>query len=69
MARAWLSTLLHIPIHMMWSSFYYNHTGVTILNFKNNANGITAPQCLCYSDMSHLYAHGPDMGYCNKFEV
>ena len=69
MARAWLSTLLHIPIHMMWSSFYYNHTGVTILNFKNNENGITAPQCLCYSDMSHLYAHGPDMGYCNKFEV
>ena len=25
--------------------------------------GFTAPKCLCYSDMSHLYAHGPDMHY------
>ena len=69
MARAWLSTLLRIPIHMMWSSFSYGHTGVTVLNFKNNANGITAPNCLCYSDMSHLYAHGPDMMYDNKYDL
>jgi len=63
MGRAWLSELLHIPIHIMWASFAYTHTGVTVLKFANNENGITAPQCLCYSDMSHLYAHGPDMGY------
>lgn len=69
MARAWLSTLLHIPIHMMWSSFDYHHTGVTIINFKNNMDGFTAPQCLCYSDMSHLYAHGPDMQYGNKYDL
>lgn len=64
-SRAWLSILLHIPVHMMWSSFAYTHTGVTILEFKNNANGITAPQCLCYSDMGHLYAEGLDMRYDN----
>ena len=63
MARAWISTLLHIPIHMMWSGFHYTHTGVTVLEFRNNEDGFTAPKCLCYSDMSHLYAHGPDMGY------
>ena len=47
----------------MWAGFHYTHTGVTVLEFRNNADGFTAPKCLCYSDMSHLYAHGPDMHY------
>ena len=68
-ARAWLSVLLHIPIHIMWSSFEYTHTGVTIVEFKNNENGTTAPRCLCYSDMSHLYAAGLDMIYDRKYEL
>lgn len=63
MARAWISTLLHIPIHLMWAGFHYTHTGVTVLEFKNNEDGFTAPTCLCYNDMSHLYTHGPDMHY------
>ena len=62
-ARAWLSVLLHVPIHIMWASFQYTHTGVTVLQFKNNENGITAPRCLCYSDISHLYAAGLDLKY------
>jgi len=61
MGGAWLSTLLHIPIHMMWAGFRITHTGVTVLEFRNYENGITAPKCLCYSDMSHLYAAGLDM--------
>lgn len=68
-ARAWLSVLLHIPFHIMWSSFSYTHTGVTVLEFKNNPNGITAPRCLCFSDMSHLYAQNEDMIYDNKTEL
>ena len=68
-SRAWLSILLHIPLHMMWSSFEYTHTGVTVIEFKNNANGVTAPQCLCYSDMSHLYASGLDMRYDGNLEI
>lgn len=68
-ARAWLSTLLHIPIHLMWAGFKYTHTGVTVVEFKNNANGVTAPVCRCYSDMSHLYAHGPDMIHDNECTV
>jgi probable phosphoglycerate mutase len=62
-ARTWLSTLLHIPLHLMWAGFSYTHTGVTVIDFKNHESGITAPQCLCYSDISHFYAHGPDMQY------
>ena len=68
-SRAWLSILLHIPVHLMWSDFGYTHTGVTILHFKNNADGFTAPKCLCYSDMSHLYAQGLDLKYDNGIEL
>ena len=69
MARAWISTLLHIPIHLMWSGFHYTHTGVTVLEFRNHPNGITAPVCLCMNDMSHLYQYGPDMIYDRRIEL
>ena len=69
MARAWICTLLHIPIHIMWASFDYPHTGVTVIEFRNNKDGFTAPKCLCYSDMSHLYAHGPGMHYGSQYEL
>lgn len=62
-ARAWLSVLLHIPVNMMWADFAYTHTGVTILEFHNFESGFTSPRCLCFSDMSHLYAAGLDMRY------
>ncbi len=64
-ARAWLSVLLHVPIHIMWSSFEYTHTGVTVVQFENNANGVTAPRCLSLCDLSHLYAEGLDLKYNN----
>lgn len=68
-SRAWLSILLHIPVHMMWSNFSYTHTGVTVLEFKNNENGVTAPKCLCFSDVSHLYAQGLDMIHDNDVRI
>ena len=63
MGRVWIASLLHIPLHLMWAGFRYTHTGVTVIEFKNNPNGLSAPACLCYSDMSHLYAAGLDMLY------
>lgn len=60
MARAWLSGLLHIPIHLLWSGFQITHTGITILEFANNENGYTAPLMRCFSDMSHLYVQKLD---------
>lgn len=68
-SRAWFSVLLHIPLHIMWSSFQYTHTGVTVVEFQNNENGITAPRCLCYSDVSHLYASGLDLLHDNRVEI
>lgn len=67
--RVWLSKLLHIPMHIMWSSFSLTHTGVTIVEFKNNENGFTAPKCLCLSDISHLYANGLDSIYDNGIRI
>ena len=69
MGRAWISTLLHIPLHIMWASFAYTHTGVTVIEFANNENGVTAPRCRCYSDMSHLFAAGLDMKHDNTIDV
>lgn len=68
-ARALCSVLLRIPPHVMWASFNYGHTGVTILEFKNKPEGVTAPRCLCYSDMSHLYAAGEEMTYNNTVPI
>ncbi len=67
--RAWLSILLHIPPHMMWADFGYSHTGVTVLDFEDYGTGFTSPKCLCYSDLSHLYAEGLDMIYDNRIEI
>lgn len=69
MGRLWISRLLHIPIHLMWAGFQMTHTGVTVLEFKNNENGVTAPYCRCFSDMSHLYAEGLDRIHDNTIEV
>lgn len=68
-AKSWLSTLLHIPIHVMWGGFDYNHTAVTVLEFANNENGVTAPRCLCFADVSHLYANGLDLIINNRTEI
>ena len=68
-SRAWLSSLLHVPLHLMWGSFIYTHTGITVLHFQNYESGFTAPRCLCYSDMSHLFAAGLDMKFDNGIEI
>lgn len=68
-SRTWLSSLLHVPLHLMWGSFIYTHTGVTVLHFKNYESGFTAPRCLCFSDMSHLFAAGLDMKFDNGIEI
>ena len=67
--RTWLSSLLHIPLHIVWASFQITHTGVTVIEFKNYESGFTSPRCLCLSDMSHLYKYGPDMIFENRWEL
>ena len=68
-SRAWISRLLRIPINIMWAGFDYEHSGVTIIEFENTENGITAPTCLRYSDTSHLYAEGIEPLLFEKAEM
>lgn len=68
-SMVWLSCLLKVPLHIMNGSFGISHTGVTVLHFMNHEDGITAPRCLCLDDLSHLYAHGPDLLYDGKFKI
>ena len=68
-SRAWVSVLLHIPVHIMWAGFDYEHSGVTIMEFENYENGITAPKCYCYSDTSHLYAEGIGCDFFERVEM
>ena len=69
LTKAWLSQLLHVPVHLWWSSVNINHTGVTVLEFKNYENGYTSPKMLCFSDMGHLYKEGLDMIHDNDVEL
>ena len=67
--RTWLSSLLHLPLHLTWADFVVTHTGVTVLYFKNYQNGLTAPRCLSFSDISHLYLAGLDTKADNGIEI
>lgn len=69
MGRLFVCHMLHIPVHLMWAGFQITHTGVTVIEFKNNPDGITAPKCLCFSDMSHLYSEGLDMIHDNDVSI
>jgi len=66
LGTSWLSHLLSISPILFWTSFNIAHTGVTIIEFVNNDNGITAPKCLVHSDMSHIYESGLPMLYSNE---
>jgi len=65
----WLAHLLGIPPHLVWSSFYMTHTGVTVLHFAQNPSGLITPRCLCLSDMSHLLDSGLPYRYNNNLLV
>lgn len=61
----WLSHLLRIPAPVLWTSFDISHTGVTVLRFDAGADGLCAPVCLCYSDLSHILKSDMPLQYNN----
>ncbi|MCL2277234.1 MAG: histidine phosphatase family protein [Treponema sp.] len=54
-SRILLSHALRIPFHIFCASFSVPHTGVTVLEYARNEDRLTAPRCLIFSDLSHLY--------------
>ena len=65
----WLSHLLAIPPVLFWSSFDISHSSITILHFKNNPDGWTAPVCIALGDTSHIYKEGLPMEFCNTIPI
>ena len=46
-----------------------NHSSVTILEFKNNPDGLTSPRCLGLSDISHIYADRLPLQFENQIDL
>lgn len=64
-----LSHLLGIHPVRFWTSFDISHSGVTILHFRNDPSGYTAPACLALSDLGHIYKEGLPMVYRNRLDI
>lgn len=63
---SWLATMLDIPYPAFWTSFDFSHTGMTVVEFKSDANGVCLPQVLTLSNDSHLYREGLPTKYNNR---
>lgn len=61
---AFLSCLLDIPYPMFTTHFDMCHTGVTVIEFRDN-NGYCVPKVLTLSQDSHLYREGLPTKYNN----
>jgi broad specificity phosphatase PhoE len=54
----WLSHILSIPTHLMWSTFWLPPSSVSTLLFEEHESGWATPRCTCMGDTSHLSAMG-----------
>ncbi|MDR1599420.1 MAG: histidine phosphatase family protein [Oscillospiraceae bacterium] len=65
----WMSHLLDVPPQIFWAGFDVTHSSVTILLFRDNPDGWTAPMCLCLSDTSHIYKEGLPLQHNNEIDI
>jgi probable phosphoglycerate mutase len=68
-SRVILSYALAIPFHIFCASFCIPHTGVTVLNLETTTDRITAPRCMMFSDLSHLYSSQLKNIYNNNLDI
>ena len=63
---AFLSALLNIPYPLFSTHFTMCHTGVTVIEFKAEADGTVFPKVLTYSNEAHLYEKRVPLVYNTK---
>ncbi len=63
-----LSSVLDIPLPMLMMRFEICHTGVTVLEFKDE-DGYCTPRVLTYSNDSHIYKEGLPSKYNNSVYI
>lgn len=68
-SKMWTAHLMCVPPHLMSTDFEFNHSSVTVMEFRNTASGLTRPRCLGLSDISHYYAEGLPMQFSNDIYI
>lgn len=66
--QAFLSCLLNIPYPMVCTRFGINHSGVTVIEFREGRE-IIAPIMLTLSSDAHLYKEDLPTKYCNRIPL
>ncbi len=61
---AFLSHILDIPYPVFSVHFDTTHSGMTVIEFKNE-DGVCVPKVLTLSNDSHIYREGLPTNYCN----
>ena len=65
--KMFFSALLDIPYPMFSTRFEMSHTGMTVIEFTENKDGMVYPRVLQFSNDSHLYREGIPTNYKNMF--
>jgi len=66
---AFLSMLLDIPYPLYASHFDIGHSGMTVVEFSLNSEGLVIPKTLQHSNDSHLYKEGLPTKYQNAINI
>ncbi len=65
----WLSYLLGVPPHIFTCAASFTHTGISLLRFRDEGEGLAYPALLQHADLSHLLAEGLPCRYDNELDV
>lgn len=66
---AFLATVLDIPYPMVSLHFDMTHTGMTVIEFKDEGDGYAIAKALMVSNDSHIYRDGLPTRYCGEIYV
>ncbi len=66
---AFLSSLLDIPYNIFSTKFDLSHSSMTVIKFKEGADGFCIPQVLQLANDSHLYREGLPTKYNNRTPI
>ncbi|MBR7078414.1 MAG: histidine phosphatase family protein [Clostridia bacterium] len=64
-----LSLLLDIPYPLFSSHFDISHSGMSVIEFSVNGEGLVIPKCLQLSNDSHIYKEGLPTRYQNFIPI
>ena len=66
---AFLSTILDIPLPLMYTHFDICHSSVTVIHFQERKGGYAIPRLLTLSNDSHIYKEGYPTKYNNEILI